>query len=123
MSDARDLKKLLSGLEIFRHEGVWEFVTGSQQGVSGAIMQFREREGWTHIVPAHRSAGAEARFVWLELAVHSDLNTVGFLAAISSALAQAGVPCNAIAAFHHDHVFVPENKADAAIAALEALRT
>lgn len=123
MTGERDLKRLLASLEVVQHDGVWEFVTGSQEGVAGAIMQFREREGWTHIVPAHRSAGAEARFVWLELAVHSDLNAVGFLAAISNTLTKAGVPCNAIAAFHHDHVFVPENKAEAAIAALEALQT
>lgn len=104
-----------------RHEGVWEFVTGSQENLPGAVMQFREREGWTHIVPAHRSADGDRRFVWLELAVHSDLNAVGFLAAVSAALAEADVPCNAVAAFHHDHIFVPEQKAEDALEALRAL--
>ena len=85
-------------------------------------MKFKEREGWTHIVPAHRSAGEDKRFVWLELAVHSDLNAVGFLAVISKALADASVPCNVIAAFHHDHVFVPEEKAASAIKAIVDLR-
>ena len=122
MKPERDLAKLLSALEVFQHPGVWEFVTGSQQAVEGALMQFKEQEGWTHIVPAHRSAQADKRFVWLELAVHSDLNAVGFLAAVSNALAKAGVPCNVIAAFHHDHIFVPESKAEAAIGALEALK-
>lgn len=84
-------------------------------------MCFREREGWTGIVPAAPSAPEEARFAWLELAVHSDLNAVGFLAAIAAALAAAGIPCNAVAAFHHDHVFVPETSADDAIRAIEAL--
>ena len=41
----------------------------------------------------------------------------GFLA-----LTEAGVPCNAIAAYHHDHIFVPEARASDAIAAIEALR-
>lgn len=122
MSGERDLNNLLSGLEVFQHEGVWEFVTGSQEAVPGAVMQFLEREGWTHIVPAHRSAPEDQRFIWLELAVHSDLNAIGFLAAISRALADAGVPCNAIAAFHHDHIFVPERKADAAVSAIAALK-
>jgi hypothetical protein len=123
MSGERDLGNLLAGLEIIRHDGVWEFVTGTQEGVPGAVMQFKEREGWTHIVSAHRSAVDDQRFIWLELAVHSDLNAVGFLAVISNALADAGVPCNAIAAFYHDHIFVPESKAETAILTLERLKT
>lgn len=123
MSGERDLKKLLAGLKVFRHEGVWEFVSGTQQGVAGAVMQFSEQEGWTHIVPAHRAAAPEARFIWLELKVHSDLNAVGFLAVISAALAKAGVPCNCVSAFYHDHIFVPEDHADIAINAIEALKT
>ena len=121
MSSGRDLEELLANLSVRRHEGVWEFLSGTQRNVDGAIMQFREREGWTHILPATRSVAPERRFVWLELAVNSDLNAVGFLAAVSTALALADVPCNAIAAFHHDHIFVPESKADAAIEALEKL--
>lgn len=122
MSGERDLSKLLTGLDVKQHEGVWEFLTGSNTDIPGAIMQFREREGWTHILPAGRSTAPEHRFVWLELAVHSDLNAVGFLAAISNALAEAGVPCNAIAAYYHDHVFVPESQSDAALEALDRLR-
>ena len=121
MSGVRDLKTLLANLSVHRHDGVWEFVTGTQESVEGAVMQFKEREGWTHIVLAHRSAPEDRRFVWLELAVHSDLNAVGFLAAVSTALAVADVPCNAISAFHHDHIFVPESKAEAALEALEKL--
>ena len=122
MSGERDLTKLLAGLDVIQHDGVWEFVTGTQEDVPGSVMKFKEREGWTHIVPAHRSAGEDKRFVWLELAVHSDLNAVGFLAIISNALADVGVPCNVIAAFYHDHVFVPEEKAETAIKALVDLR-
>ena len=121
MSSERDLMKLLAGLELIRHDGVWEFVTGTQEDVPGSVMKFKEREGWTHIVSAPRSAPEDRRFVWLELAVHSDLNAVGFLAAVSAALAVADVPCNAISAFHHDHIFVPESKAEAALEALEKL--
>lgn len=122
MSAERDLARLLAGLEVMRHDGVWEFVTGGQEMVADAIMQFREREGWTHIVSATRNTPAEMRFVWLELAVHSDLNAVGFLAAISAALAKAGIPCNAVAAFHHDHIFVPESKAEQALETLGRLK-
>ena len=114
--------KLLAGLDVIQHDGVWEFVTGTQEDVPGSVMKFKEREGWTHIVSAPRSAPEDRRFVWLELAVHSDLNAVGFLAAVSAALAVADVPCNAISAFHHDHIFVPEEKAASAIKAIVDLR-
>lgn len=121
MSGEKDLGKLVSGLTVFRHDGVWEFVSGTQAELAGAVMQFKEREGWTHIVPANRTAAAAERFCWLELAVHSDLNAVGFLAVIARTLADEAIPCNAVAAFYHDHIFVPEAMADKAIAAIENL--
>ena len=33
-----------------------------------------------------------------------------------------GIPCNIIAGFHHDHLLVPPNRAEDAIAAIAALR-
>jgi hypothetical protein len=116
-----DLDKLVSGLTVFRHEGVWEFVSGTQSEVSSAVMKFKEREGWTHIVPAAKTAAENKRFSWLELAVHSDLNAVGFLAIIAKTLADEQIPCNAVAACFHDHIFVPETMADRAVSALEKL--
>ncbi len=121
MKGESSLEKLISGLTVYRHDGVWEFVSGTQSEVSSAVMQFREREGWTHIVPAARSALENERFVWLEMAVHSDLNAVGFLAAIATRLADENIPCNAVAACFHDHIFVPEALADKAVLALEKL--
>jgi len=121
MSGEKDIGKLLSGLTVFRHEGVWEFVSGTQSEVSSAVMKFKEREGWTHIVPAAKTAGESERFSWLELAVHSDLNAVGFLAIIAKTLADEKIPCNAVAACFHDHIFVPEKMSDRAVIALEAL--
>lgn len=121
MSGEVKLGKLLSGLKVFRHDGLWAFETGEPGRAPDAIMTFQEREGWTCIVPARNETGDDNKWVWLELAIHSDLNAVGFIAAISAALAKAGVPCNTIAAFYHDHIFVPANKAEIAIETLEAL--
>lgn len=120
MSGEVDLGKLLAGLKVFRHDGLWAFETGDEP-IAEAIMSFREREGWTAIVPAEDKVGKDNQWVWLELAVHSDLNAVGFIATVSAALAKAGVPCNAVAAFYHDHIFVPAGKADIAVEALKAL--
>ncbi|MEL6377233.1 MAG: ACT domain-containing protein [Pseudomonadota bacterium] len=117
-----DLSTLLSTLAVHVCDGVWTFETAVEGPDSSAIMTFREREGWTAIKAAHDATSSDNRWVWLELTVYSDLNAVGFLARIAAALAEAGVPCNAVAAFHHDHIFVPEDKADLAIRALEALQ-
>jgi uncharacterized protein len=57
----------------------------------------------------------------ITLQVHSSLQAVGLTAAVSTALAELGISANMIAAFHHDHVFVPWDKRDAALACLSAL--
>lgn len=47
----------------------------------------------------------------ITLKVLPSLQTVGLTAAISTALAEQGIPANVLAGFHHDHVFVPAAKA------------
>lgn len=58
---------------------------------------------------------------WITLQVHSSLAAVGLTAAFSAALAQAGISCNVVAGFHHDHIFVPIERADRALSTLRAL--
>ena len=129
-----DLSKLLGTLSVIRRDGIWRFETidkdeaswaelVSLRGVRDIAMLFQESEGLTVITSAEASTPESNRWVWLELSVYSDLQAVGFLARVAAALTQADVPCNAIAAYHHDHIFVPASKADDAIAAIEALRT
>ena len=45
----------------------------------------------------------------------------GFHAAITTCLANAGISVNAVIAFHHDHLFVPKDRADEAIRLLASL--
>ena len=117
-----DLGRLLASLKVVRRPGRWVFETQTTPpDLTTVAMAFAEAEGWTLI----RGARAEDRgpvWAWLELSVHSSLEAVGFFAAISHALADAGVPCNAISAYYHDHIFVPEDNVTAAIGAIEALR-
>ena len=128
----RDVSKLLQTLTVKRHDGVWRYETipadqaswvelVNLRDVRKIAMLFQETEGLTVITAANEVTDADNRWVWLELSVYSDLQAVGFLAKVAEALSAVGVPCNAIAAFHHDHIFVPEALADAAIAALTAL--
>jgi hypothetical protein len=43
------------------------------------------------------------------------LDGVGLTGAVASALSDAAIPCNVVAAFHHDHLFVPADLAEAAL--------
>lgn len=94
--------------------------------VASSLGLFRESEGVTVIVSddvARRLglAGSDpmARIV---LNVYSALDGVGLTAAVASVLAQADIACNMVAAFHHDHVFVPLPAADKAVAILASLQ-
>jgi len=44
--------------------------------------------------------------------VHSSLLAVGLTAAVSGLLAQHNISANLIAAYHHDHVLVPAERAE-----------
>jgi len=54
--------------------------------------------------------------------VPSDLAAVGLTAAFAQALAAVGISCNVLAGAHHDHLFVPVDRATDALAALRALQ-
>jgi hypothetical protein len=45
----------------------------------------------------------------------------GFLAAITARLAETGISVNVVSAFYHDHLFVPHDRADEALARLQEM--
>jgi hypothetical protein len=55
------------------------------------------------------------------LTVHSSLEAVGLTAAVSKALTEANISCNVVAAYYHDHIFVPVKDAKQAMRVLEKL--
>jgi hypothetical protein len=121
-----DLAELLRTMRPRLRPGVWVYCrlqTGTDSPRAVAI--FHEDEGLTGILPEAevRRLGLQPFFraAWITLTVHSDLNAVGFLAAISRALADAGIGCNVVSAVHHDHLFVPHERAADALAVLEDL--
>jgi hypothetical protein len=89
------------------------------------ICTFREAEGLTAIVEKSQAVRANVKHIFeaklITLTVHSSLEAIGFLAMISTHLAKAGIPCNAVAAFHHDHLFIPVARASDAFSLLESL--
>lgn len=90
------------------------------------LCTFREVEGLTVVIDrrdAERDGlpyTFESRLITLK--VHSSLDAVGFLAVVSAHLVKAKIPCNAIAGYYHDHILVPVNRADEALAALVGIR-
>jgi hypothetical protein len=88
---------------------------------------FNEDEGLTLIAPANdlTAAGIPALtgLARLTMMVQSSLEAVGMTAAMATALTRAGISANVVAAYHHDHIFVPWDRRDEAVAALRALAT
>jgi len=79
-----------------------------------------EEEGFTQVKKT-TIADKGPLFARITLQVHSDLEGVGLTAAVSAALSRAGIACNVIAAFHHDHLLVPWERREEALAVLKKL--
>jgi hypothetical protein len=128
MSGETSLAVLLSSMSPVLHEGEYVFCTvdaGHDPDLKEVLCFFREAEGLTLIM---RKSLADAKglvytFVasWITLTVHSSLAAVGLTAAVANALAGQHISCNVVAAFYHDHIFVPEQDAEKAMLALQAL--
>lgn len=86
------------------------------------LATFVEEEGLTLILtkPQAQSLGvcADPTFKRITLSVYSSLEAVGLTAVVASALAKEGISANVIAAYHHDHVFVPMKQANHAMQVL-----
>ena len=61
------------------------------------------------------------RWAMITLSIHSDLEAVGFLAAITTVLAAIDIPVNAVSAYYHDHTFVPYEHHDDALECLRCM--
>ncbi|MEL7253523.1 MAG: ACT domain-containing protein [Pseudomonadota bacterium] len=121
----KDRAAMIAGMAPVLNDTVWHFCTGQGINPHGALAVFEEAEGTSFIFS--ETAAAEHGFelnqpmAQITLSVHSALDGVGLTAAVASALADAGIPCNMVAAFHHDHAFVPWEMRDQAIAVLQAV--
>jgi len=129
MASELDLQALLTGMKPEMQPGIFVFCTMSEgtkiPAATRPLLTFREREGTTLIIrwEEAESLGLAYRFVsrLITLSVHSSLEVVGFLAAITGRLAEAGISVNAVSAFYHDHLFVPHDRADEALARLQEM--
>lgn len=128
MKPVGDLDALLARMQPELHPGRYAFVTWPDDVAldpAHLVASVRESEGLSAVVPEQvaleLSLPIAFTAAWITLAVHSDLAAVGFTAAFSRVLADAGIGCNVLAGVHHDHLFVPVEQAQAAMDALRAL--
>ncbi|NEA16172.1 ACT domain-containing protein [Streptomyces halstedii] len=128
MTGERDLRTLLRGMRPELNPGRYVFTTReSGQVPSGVtpVVTVAEPEGLTLVLPEHQAVASRLPYDfvagWITLRVHSALDAVGLTAAVSLALTDAGVSCNVVAGHHHDHLFVPYERAAQAVGVLEAL--
>lgn len=86
-------------------------------------MVFQEAEGQTIIITRDMAERCSLPYSFpcrhITLNIHSSLEAIGFLAAITQRLAEHDIPVNAVSAFYHDHLFVPEDRAEEALKLLE----
>lgn len=117
-----DLQRLLGGLapELAPRPRAIRSQAADASVPAGTIMLFREDEGVTTVIEVD-DAPDEPLWAQITLRIHSSLEAVGMMAAIATALAARDIPCNAVSAYYHDHLFVPWSRRDDAIAALQAL--
>jgi hypothetical protein len=122
------LDRLLRGMNPVLHGGQYMFcvLPHDTPVPSSAIAVFREEEATTIVIAREHAQGHRLDAVyaaaWITLTIHSDMDAIGFLAAIAKALAGERISCNVISAAYHDHLFVPYADGERAIEALRKLQ-
>ncbi|MGW6569424.1 ACT domain-containing protein [Streptomyces sp. NPDC054975] len=127
MNAERDLTRLVAGMRPELNPGRYVFTTVDGPAPAGLVpvVTVAESEGLTLVVRQEEAdaAGLAYDYVagWITLRVHSALDAVGLTAVVAQGLAEAGLSCNVVAGFHHDHLFVEHARAQEALTVLRTL--
>lgn len=123
-----DLDVLIQSMQPILHDETYVFVTVENTFNADALtplMTFQEKEGTTFIMEQQQAmaAGIEYEFPcrMITLNVHSSLEAVGFLARVTQRLAKLQMGVNPVSGFYHDHLFIPKNRAQEALAELRLM--
>ncbi len=127
----RGTREMLSGMTPSLGIAEYVFCTTADVALANrashdALAWFREDEGLSLILDTTqaRQYGFNCALPMrrITLTVFSSLEGIGLTAAVSDALTRNGIPCNMVAAYHHDHVFIPSDTAERAMAVLIELQ-
>ena len=125
MNAESDLGRLLAAMSPETRVGSYVFVVVEDRHNLPRVevlASVDEPEGLTLVTTREDAdrAGLAYDFVagWITLQVHSALAAVGLTASVSTALADAGISCNVLAGYHHDHLLVPIQRLDEALSVL-----
>jgi len=129
MSGEIDLKVLLGSMDPELSDGEYVFHSVAAEYDDLSLLRpwavITEKEGLAVIIDKTTATlnkiPISGVFKRITLNIHSSLDAVGLTAAVSRALAEAGISANVVAGFYHDHVFVQEHRADEAMRVLRAL--
>ena len=96
------------------HEGeyVFCFIEDIDKiNITNIICSFKESKGYSIITSKEEAINNNLPFyfvsAWITIEIDSTLDSVGLTSAFSKKLTKAGISCNVVAAYHHDHIFVP----------------
>jgi len=110
------------------HTGTYVFCKVSSLNglpLDDCVCTFRESEGVTVVMLKEKADQLDLSYTyeaaWITLQADTDLDMVGLTARFSAVLAEKGISCNVIAAYHHDHIFVATSDAETAMKTLELL--
>jgi len=127
MAGEKNLESLLRCMSPVLSDGDYVFCTvrDSKYGdyaKTRPLASFTETEGLTLVIlkdqAEQHGLSYEGVFRRITLGVHSSLEAVGLTAAVTGKLATNGIAANVIAAYFHDHIFVPAELAKPAIGIL-----
>lgn len=95
------------------------------QNCNTVLFVFREKENTNCVLTLKEAQSKQLEYSFLctvfRLVENTSLTAVGITAKVASALAKKGIPCNVVAAFHHDYFLVPKHLSETAFELLNAL--
>ena len=132
MSGELDLENLLAFLQPKLLKSEYVFCSSNTMSFIDAlelepVATYREEEGLslilTKAVAMQAGLDYSSVFKCITLTVHSSLNSVGLTAAVTNRLSNHSISANVVAAYYHDHVYVPLAKAEQAFELLIDLQS
>ncbi|MFC4960111.1 ACT domain-containing protein [Streptomyces mauvecolor] len=127
MNGDRDLRTLLGGIRPELNPGryVLTLSPGPLPADLTPAVLITEPEGVTLVVRQEQADAAALAYDyvvgWITLSAQCAIEAVGLTAAVATELAAHGISCNVVAGYHHDHLFVPYERAEEAVGVLNDL--